>query len=74
MIYTPPEYSWRGYGKTLTAALTQRLLEQGQRHCWLYADQKNRLTNQMYQAIGYELMGESQDYRFVPPPSDKPSG
>jgi predicted GNAT family acetyltransferase len=73
MIYTPPESRRRGYGKTLTAALTQRLLEAGQHHCWLYADKKNALTNQMYQAIGYELMGESQDYQFITPTSDKPS-
>jgi len=73
MIYTPPEYSWRGYGKTLTPALTQRLLEAGQCHCWLYADKKNVLTNQMYQAIGYELIRESQDYQFITPTSDKPS-
>lgn len=72
MIYTPPEQRRRGYGKTLTAALTQWLLE-GQRHCWLYADQKNTLTNQMYQAIGYEQMGEIQNYRFIKPTTRQPS-
>lgn len=74
MIYTPPEYRRRGYGKTLTAALTQQLLEEGQHRCWLYADKKNALTNRMYEVIGYEQMGESQNYRFVPPIAGNPSG
>lgn len=64
MIFTPPEHRRKGYGKTCTAALTQRLLDEGQRYCFLYADKDNALTNQMYQAIGYELMGETQTYCF----------
>lgn len=65
MIFTPREHRHKGYGKTCTAALTQRLLDDGQRYCFLYADKKNALTNRMYEAIGYELMGETQNYRFA---------
>ena len=64
IIYTPPEHRRKGYGKTCTALLTQRLLDDGQRHCFLYADKENAVTNRMYEAIGYELMGETQNYRF----------
>ena len=64
IVYTPPDYRRKGYGKTCTAALTQRLLDDGQRYCFLYADKKNAVTNRMYEAIGYELMGETQNYRF----------
>jgi uncharacterized protein len=65
IVFTPPEHRRKGYGKTFTAALTQRLLDDGQRYCFLYADKKNVSTNRMYEAIGYELMGETQNYRFV---------
>ncbi len=65
MIFTPSEHRRQGYGKTCTAALTQRLLSDGQRYCFLYADKNNALTNRMYHAIGYELMGETQIYRFA---------
>ncbi len=65
IVFTPPEYRRKGYGKTFTAALTQRLLDDGQRYCFLYADKINVSTNRMYEAIGYELMGETQNYRFV---------
>lgn len=64
IIYTPPEHRRRGYGKTCTAALTQRLLEDGQPRCCLYADKANRATNRMYEAIGYTLTGESKTYHF----------
>lgn len=65
MIFTPLEHRRKGYGKTCTAAVTQRLLSDGQRYCFLYADKNNALTNRMYHAIGYELMGETQTYRFT---------
>lgn len=64
IIYTPPEHRRQGYGKTCTAALTQRLLEDGQPRCCLYADKANRATNHMYEAIGYTLTGESQTHHF----------
>lgn len=65
MIFTPSEHRRKGYGKTCTAAVTQRLLSDGQRYCFLYADKNNALTNRMYHAIGYELTGETQIYRFA---------
>ena len=65
IIFTPKEHRHKGYGKTCTAALTQRLLSDGQRYCFLYADKKNALSNSMYEAIGYKLMGETQSYRFA---------
>ncbi|MGG6240967.1 GNAT family N-acetyltransferase [Nodosilinea sp. AN01ver1] len=66
IIYTPPEHRQRGYGKTCTAALTQRLLEDGQPRCCLYADKANGVTNRMYEGIGYTLSGESKTYHFEP--------
>jgi predicted GNAT family acetyltransferase len=76
-IFTPPEYRQKGYGKTCTAAVTQRLLDDGQRYCFLYADKNNTVTKLMYEAIarsaapeaiGYELMGETQNYLFTSSP------
>ncbi len=65
IVFTPKEHRRKGYGKTCTAALTQRLLDDGQRYCFLYADSKNTFSNRMYEAMGYELMGETQNYRFA---------
>lgn len=64
IVFTPREHRRKGYGKTCTAALTQRLLCDGQHYCFLYADKNNASSNRMYEAIGYELMGETQNYRF----------
>lgn len=65
IIFTPKEHRRKGYGKTCTAALTQRLLSDGQRYCFLYADKNNAFSNRMYEVIGYELMGETQNYLFA---------
>ncbi|GAA6621240.1 GNAT family N-acetyltransferase [Scytonema sp. NUACC26] len=65
IVFTPKEHRQKGYGKTCTAALTQRLLNDGQRYCFLYADKNNAFSTRMYEAMGYELMGETQNYRFA---------
>jgi uncharacterized protein len=67
IVFTPKEHRRKGYGKTCTAALTQQLLNNGQHYCFLYADRNNTFSNRMYEAIGYELIGETQNYRFTSP-------
>jgi GNAT superfamily N-acetyltransferase len=63
-VYTPPERRRRGYGSALTAALSQRLLDEGRTHCFLYTDLANPTSNRIYRAIGYELVCESAMYEF----------
>lgn len=52
-VYTPPSRRGRGYASSLTAAVSQRLLDEGRRFCFLYTDLANPTSNRIYQAIGY---------------------
>ncbi len=61
MVYTPPELRGRGYGSAATAALSQRLLDQGVRACFLFTDLANPTSNAIYQRIGYESRGDYCD-------------
>lgn len=63
-VYTPPSLRGRGYGSALTAALTQRLLDEGRRFCALYTDLANPVSNSIYQRIGYEPVADAAAYRF----------
>ncbi|AGA57264.1 putative acyltransferase [Thermobacillus composti KWC4] len=52
-VYTRPDARRRGYGSTITAELTLRLLDEGLTPL-LYADAANPGSNRMYRRIGYE--------------------
>lgn len=51
-VYTPIEYRRRGYGKTVTAAVTQRVIKAG-KIATLYTDLSNPTSNSIYMKIGY---------------------
>lgn len=63
-VYTPPELRGRGYASALTATLTQRLLDQGRRFCFLFTDLANPTSNSIYQRIGYRAVGDVDLWRF----------
>lgn len=65
-VYTPPELRGRGYASACTAALTQRLLDQGRRQVFLSTDVTNPTSNAMYRRIGYRQLGDATIYRFSP--------
>ncbi|MBI1213335.1 MAG: GNAT family N-acetyltransferase [Alphaproteobacteria bacterium] len=64
-IYTPPEKRGRGYAQAMTAALTQRALDEG-RWCTLFTDADNPITNKIYPRIGYRLISPYTSFRFRP--------
>lgn len=66
-VYTSPELRGRGYASALTAATTQRQLDDGKRYCFLFTDLANPTSNHIYQVIGYEAVSDAADYRFDPP-------
>ena len=66
-VYTPPRHRRRGYATTLVADQSAWLLERGYRVCFLYTDLANPTSNRIYEEIGYVSVGDSADYRFVPP-------
>ncbi len=51
-VYTPPEHRKRGYASAVTAAVTQKVLEE-KGSAALYTDLGNPTSNKIYQAIGY---------------------
>src|SRR5581483_2213413 len=63
-VYTPPERRGRGYATSLTAELSQRLLDEGSRFCFLYTDLANPTSNAIYERIGYVRVCESKELRF----------
>ena len=63
-VYTPPELRGRGYATALVAELSQLLLDQGRRFCFLYTDLANPTANAIYRRIGYVQVGESAEYRL----------
>jgi hypothetical protein len=63
-VYTPPELRGRGYATALTAELSQRLLDQGRRFCFLFTDLTNPTSNAIYERIGYVRVAESAMVAF----------
>lgn len=63
-VYTPPEYRGRGYATACVATLSQHLLDQGYRSCFLFTDPAHFTSNHIYQTIGYQHRCDWLDYRF----------
>ena len=63
-VYTPPDRRRRGYASALVAALSQEQLDSGKKFCFLYTDLANPTSNKIYQDIGYEPVGDVDEYHF----------
>jgi len=64
LVYTPKEFRNRGYCTSLTASLSQHLLESGYNFCCLFTDIHNPISNKIYQKIGYFPITDFQEYYF----------
>ena len=64
-VYTPPEARGRGYASNLVAVLSQHLLDQGRRFCFLFTDQTNPTSNSIYQKIGYKPIADSERWDLM---------
>jgi predicted GNAT family acetyltransferase len=53
-VFTPMHLRERGYGTAVVAGLTQHLLDQGRKLCFLFTDLQNPTSNSIYQRIGYQ--------------------
>lgn len=67
-VYTPPERRSRGYATALVADLSRRLLAEGHRACYLYADLANPTSNAIYERIGYRRVATSAEIAFARDP------
>ena len=68
-VYTPPESRGQGYASACVAALSQRLLDEGNDFCCLYTDLSNPISNSIYQKIGYRPVSDAGFYRLVSRPN-----
>jgi predicted GNAT family acetyltransferase len=64
-VYTPDEFRGRGYASNLVATLSQHLLDQGRKFCFLFTDQANPTSNRIYQKIGYRAVSDSERWEFT---------
>lgn len=63
-VYTPPENRGKGFAGACVAALSQKLLDDGRKFCFLYTDLSNPISNHVYQKIGYEPVTDATVYSF----------
>jgi len=68
-VYTPPESRGRGFASACVAALSQRLLDEGNEFCCLYTDLSNPISNSIYQKIGYRPVSDAGFYRLIDRPN-----
>jgi predicted GNAT family acetyltransferase len=66
-VYTPPPLRGKGYASACVAQLSQLLLDEGRKYCFLYTDLANPTSNHIYQAIGYQPICDAAMYRFADP-------
>ena len=64
-VYTPSEYRKKGYGSAVTAGVSQLLLDQGYKFCFLFTDLNNPTSNHIYQQIGYKPVCDFDRYDFL---------
>lgn len=64
MVYTPPEHRKKGYASACVAGLSQTLLDQGYKFCFLFTDLSNPTSNKIYQQIGYQAVADWNNYSF----------
>jgi uncharacterized protein len=65
LVYTPEGFRRRGYATACVAALTQLLLDQGNKYCCLHADLANPTSNRIYQRIGYSEVCDVSQYHLA---------
>ena len=58
-VYTPPENRGKGFAGACVAALSQKLLDDGRKFCFLYTDLANPISNHVYQKMGYEPVADA---------------
>jgi uncharacterized protein len=64
MVYTPPEYRGMGYASNCVATFSQLLLDEGWKHCSLFTDLANPISNSIYQKMGYKPVCDFNEYVF----------
>jgi len=64
-VYTPPALRGQGFASAAVAALSQQLLDEGRRFCFLYTEISNPTSNHIYQVIGYHVVCTCQEWQLT---------
>ena len=64
-VYTPPADRGHGYASNLVAQVSQAQLDAGRTFVFLFTDLANPTSNKIYQAIGYEPVGDVDEWEFA---------
>lgn len=62
-VFTPRQHRGHGYASAAVAAVSQRLLEDGERVC-LFTDQANPTSNHIYTELGYRAVVDQANLVF----------
>lgn len=65
LVYTHPHLRRNGYATECVAKLSKRLLEEGNKICFLFTDLANPISNSIYQKIGYHPVIDLDQYKFL---------
>jgi predicted GNAT family acetyltransferase len=63
-VYTPPLERRKGYATEAVAKISQKILDEGKKYCFLFTDLANPTSNKIYQEIGYKPIIDVDQYRF----------
>lgn len=63
-VYTPPEHRRNGYATASVAAVSQIILNQGCKCCYLSTNLKNSTSNHIYQTVGFQPICDWHRYMF----------
>jgi uncharacterized protein len=63
-VYTPPHNRGKGFAGACVASLSQKLLDDGRKFCFLYTDLANPISNHVYRKMGYEPVTDATVYSF----------
>ncbi|MHA2053105.1 MAG: GNAT family N-acetyltransferase [Candidatus Hodarchaeales archaeon] len=64
MVYTPPAERRKGYATETVAKVSQKILHEGKKYCFLFTDLTNPTSNKIYQTIGYKPVIDMDVYLF----------
>ncbi|MES2200719.1 MAG: GNAT family N-acetyltransferase [candidate division FCPU426 bacterium] len=65
-VFTPESQRRKGYATALVSHVSQAMLDQGKKFCFLYTDLGNPTSNSIYQKIGYQAAADSLYFVFGP--------
>lgn len=72
-VFTPLALRGRGYAEALTAALSQRVLDEGATWCFLFTDVENPTSNAIYRRVGYTPNGDVHEVEIALTPRAPPA-